>query len=126
MRGQNAGGFIHDEQFGVLQKTADDLDPLAFSRREIPYQPLRIQRQAIGLRDLRDPGREGAGFWWVFHAEGDVFRHSQSFKEAEMLKHHRHARGPCRTGLFGGVGRIKKLHAPGIGPHQSVDHLDQG
>ena len=28
---QNAGGFIHDQQLGVLQQTSNNLDPLAFA-----------------------------------------------------------------------------------------------
>ena len=42
-----------------------------------------------------------------------------------MLKHHRHACRARRTGLVRGIGRLKKPHFPGIGPHQPVDHLHQ-
>ena len=31
LRGQDGGWLVHDQQFGILQQTADDLDPLAFS-----------------------------------------------------------------------------------------------
>jgi hypothetical protein len=65
LRGQHAGRLVHDQQLGVLQQAADDLDPLAFARRQIAHQPVGVERQAVGLRHLADRwarSRIGGGF----------------------------------------------------------------
>jgi hypothetical protein len=43
-----------------------------------------------------------------------------------VLEHHRHARGARRTRLGRRIGRAQQRHASGVGPHESVDGLDQG
>ena len=39
--------FIHDQQFGILQKTPQNFDALAFTHRKITHRCVRINWQAI-------------------------------------------------------------------------------
>ncbi len=55
LRRQHRGRLVHDQQLGILQQAADDLDALALADREIMHAAVGIERQAIGLGDLDDP-----------------------------------------------------------------------
>ena len=125
LRGQHAGRLVHDQKPGVLQQTADDLDALPLSGREIAHRAVRIKRQAIGLRDIPDTGGEVAQGGGVFHAKGNILGHAHRVKQREMLKHHRHPGGAGRARFGRGIGRAMQGHGSAIGGDKPIDHLDQ-
>ena len=47
LRRQHRGRLVHDDQFGLLQQAADDLDPLALADRKVGDDRVRIERQAV-------------------------------------------------------------------------------
>ena len=125
LRGQNAGGLIHDQQFGVLQQAADDLDPLAFTGRKVADDAVGGQRQAVGLGHVANLLAEGAQLGRVLHPQGDVLGHAERVKQREMLEHHAHTGGACGAGLVRGKAGSVHLHRAAVGFDQPIDHLDQ-
>ena len=125
LRGQHRCRFIHDQKLGVLQQTADDLDPLPFARGQVAHHPAGVKGQPISLGNLTDaPGQRLHG-WRAFHPEGHIFRHVQRFEQAEVLEHHRHALPP-RLGRFCRcIGLAAQGHPATVRAHKAVDHLDQ-
>ena len=126
LRGQDGSGLVHDQKLGVLEQTADNLDPLTLARRQIAHGAERIKRQAVGFRDLTDAGCEIALVWRVFHAKCNVFGHVQGVEQREMLKHHGHAQltGDARLGRSEGL--ALKGHGAAVGFDQTVDHFHEG
>ena len=125
LRGQNAGGFVHDQQLGVLQQAADDLDPLTFPGRQIADGAERIQRQAVFLAHLADPGGQIAERRRVLHAERDVLRHVQRVEQRKMLKHHGHAGGAGGARFGRSKGGPVHFQTAAVGLHQPIDHFHQ-
>ena len=126
LRRQHAGRLIHDQQLGVLQKTANDLHPLTLPGRQIAHHAGRVQRQAVIFRHRLDPRRQRLHRRRVFHAKGNVLGDTQRLKETEMLKHHRDTRGPRHTRGGRGIGAPLPRHLAAVGLHQTIDHLDHG
>ena len=88
LRRQHRGGLVENDQIGLLQQAADDLDALAFTHREIAHHGVRIERQAVidgelagGLGDLRDRGL-------FLQHERDVFGRRQRLEQRKMLENH--------------------------------------
>ena len=125
LRRQHRGRLVHDQKLGVLQQAADDLDPLAFTRRKVAHHARRVKRQAIFFANRADFGGKQLHRWRVFHAQGDVFGHVQRFEQAEMLKHHGHATGAGRPGGRRGIVCPLPDHPAAVRFDQPVDHLDQ-
>ena len=125
LRGQHAGGFVHDQQLRLAQQAAHDFHPLAFARRQGFDASRRVQRQAIGGADLADAARQIGAARRRIHPQRDVFRHGQRVEQAEMLEHHANARRPRRMRVRRRMGGALQPHPPLVRADQPVDRLDQ-
>ena len=117
MRGQHAGGLVHDQQLGVLQQAANDLDPLAFTGTQITNNPRRIKGQAIKFGDLGDLGGQITLRGGLFHAQRDVFRHVQGVEQRKVLKYHRNAGLSRGAWVRRAVGLVFKGHRAAVRMH---------
>ncbi len=104
LRGQNAGRFVHDQEFRVLEQTANDLDPLTFTSREITDDAVGRQGEAVVFRYLADALGQLALFRRVLHTEGDVFRDGQGVEQGKVLENHGDTSGACGAGIGRGKG----------------------
>ncbi len=59
-RCQHRGRFVEDQQLGILEQAAGDLDPLPLACRERPHGARRFELEAVALRQARDTGVEPA------------------------------------------------------------------
>ncbi len=90
-----------------------------------PHLALGIERQAVVLRDLRQPRRHFGEAFLAVEAERDVFGDRQIFEQREMLKHHADA----ERARLARAGELDLLSHPadfaGGRLNQAVHHLDQ-
>lgn len=91
LRGEHRGGFVQDQQLGVLQQAAHDFHPLALAHRQAVHQPVRVQRQAVALGHFAHPQRQRRRVERRIQRQGDVLDHGQGFEQRKMLKHHANA-----------------------------------
>ena len=125
LRGQNGGGLVQNDQLGVLQQAAGDLDALALARAERPDLPVGLQRHVVAGGDRVDglaQAREGLPLW---QDEGDVLRHGQIVEEGEMLEHHAHAQRPCLLRALQAHRLAREGDDASGGLQQAIDDLDQ-
>ena len=88
LRRQDRCRLVHDQQPWVLQKAANDLDPLPLACGEIRNGAVRVDGHPVMFGDLRDAPGQNPGRGRVFHAKGDVFGDGHRFEQREMLEDH--------------------------------------
>ncbi len=126
LRREHRGRFVHDEELGVLQQAAHDLDALADAHGQVADHPVRVERQAVFGADGPDPLGQFAPRWRRLHAERDVLGDTHRLEEREMLEHHRDAGRTCRDRALRRIGRAVERHGAAVGSDKPVDHLDEG
>jgi hypothetical protein len=125
LRRQHRGGLIHDQQLGILQQAADDLDTLALAHREIMHAAVGIERQAIGLGDLDDPRLQAPAQRRIVDGERDVLGDGQRLEQREMLERHADAQPSGEIGAGNADRAPLPANLAGIGMQHAIDDLDQ-
>ncbi len=92
LRRQHRGRLVENQQLRILHQRAHDLDALALADRQPPDLALRIERQAVVARDLREPRRHVGKAFFAVEAERDVLGDRQIVEQREMLEHHADAK----------------------------------
>ena len=125
LRGQHRGRLVHDQELRVLQQAAHDFDALALADGERVHVAARVERQAVSLGHLDDPGSERAQVTRIIHAERDVLEHGHRLEQREMLEHH--ADAEAARLLRAGDRDLAAVPADRarIGLEHAVDDLDQ-
>jgi hypothetical protein len=125
-RGQDRRGLVHNQQLGVLQQAANDLDALALTDRKAVDVAQGVDRQAVALGDLRDAPGQRLEVAAVLDAERNVLGHGQGVEEVEVLEHHADAQ-PARLGRrVAAERRALPEHLAGVRLDHAVDDLHQG
>jgi len=108
-----------------LQQAAHDLDTLALADREVVHRAVRIERQAVFARGLRDALAQVEAFARLVNAQRHVLGDRERLEQREMLEHHADAE---RSGVRRALDR-HGLAAPddlaGVRTRHAVDDLDQ-
>ena len=125
LRRQHRGRLVENDQLRILQQCADDLDTLAFADGQVGHMRMRIERQAIGMRQigrlLGDPCQRDARI----HRQGDVFGDGQRLEQRKMLEHHADAELARRT-RAGDAHRLSLPDDLAAGRREHAEqHLDQ-
>ena len=126
LRGEDRGRLVHDEEAGLLEEAAHDLDALAFADREVRDERGRLQGQAVLRRDPRDALAERSEVEPSWHRERDVLHHREGFEEGEVLEHHADPESPGRRGVCDRHRLAAPAKLSGGGLEGAVDDLDQG
>ena len=90
--------LVHDDQFGVLQKAANDLDTLPFTHRQVGDMGVRVEWQAVIGGNTGDGVGKFARRPAIGKRQGDVLGHCQRLEQREMLEHHADAELARRLG----------------------------
>ena len=110
--------LVKNQDLGVGQQRAHNLDPLPLAHAQRVDGPGRVQLKAVvagGLQDaLRDLGQAQA----LVEPEPDVFSHRERVKQAEVLKHHADAQRPRLV-------RVAHRHVLPINRHAARIGLDR-
>ena len=80
--GKDRGRFIHYQQPGVLQQTANGFYPLFLANREGVDVGVRIELQAVFCRNRPDTVIKTGSCHVFGYAQGNVFTHGHRFKKS--------------------------------------------
>ena len=94
--GEHRSRLVEDQQPGVLQEAAHDLDALALAHGEVAEEAAGVERQAVALRELADAGGERREIEGLVHRHRDVLRDGHRLEQREVLVHHADAELPGR------------------------------
>ncbi|EWS52662.1 hypothetical protein X551_04550 [Methylibium sp. T29] len=125
LRRQHRGRLVEDQQLGVGEQRAHDLDALALADRQRVHRPLRVDLETVDLGDLHDARRHLGQRQALVEAQPHVLGGGQRVEQAEVLVDHadpelarlRRARDLHLTAV--------PDHLAGVGPHRAVDDLHQ-
>ena len=129
--GQHRRGLIQDQHVGIAIEHLDDLDALLHAHGQCGYHSVRIDLQAVLLRDGGDPRRglpaiEKDAAANTLGAQHDVLRHRKGRHQHKVLVHHADALG---NGVGGPLNRrLLAAHhdlAP-IGRVQTIEDVHKG
>ncbi|MNN84139.1 hypothetical protein D3C81_2012650 [compost metagenome] len=79
--GEHRGRLVHDQQAGILQQAADDLDPLSFADGQRVYMPARINRQSVAFGHRLDTSGQVGQIGFSRQGQSDVFQYGQGFEQ---------------------------------------------
>ena len=130
LRGECAGRFVQNQDFGPAVQRLQDLHPLLQAHRQVAHHRVRRHFERIVLRELRQhptrallPGDEQRS---VLRPENQVLDHGEGVHQHEVLVDHADAR---RNGAFA----VPDGHRPPgdpdltpIGPVEAVQDAHQG
>jgi hypothetical protein len=75
LRCQHRRRLVHDQQLGVLQQAADDLDTRALADRHRVHVAVGVEWQPVARRDVADARRQAGTRALRVEREGDVLGH---------------------------------------------------
>ncbi len=118
--------LVHDQEPGLEQERAHDLDALAFADAERRDDAARIELELVGVEHPIEFGQKFARREARIQAERDVLEHRHRLEQREVLEHHADAEAPRRAR----IGDADRLPVEGdlslVGREDAVDHFDQG
>ena len=128
--GQGGGGFIHDDEPGVLQDRPRDGDDLLLRDRQRADFCIQVQSDADGVQRLL---RLYAGFapmhslaaFHQLHPQRDVLGHREVGEDGEILIDHLYALLDGNDGVQRGEDRAVQGDAAGIRRVDTGDDLDE-
>ncbi len=88
LRRQHRSRLVEDDEPGVLQEGADDLDALALADREIGHMGIGVERQAVGMGEFGGAGRDIGERHGVVQRQRDVFGDRQRLEQGKVLEDH--------------------------------------
>jgi len=88
LRGEHGSRLVENDDPWIGQQATDDLHPLTLAHGQVGHQHIRIQRQAVLLRNLADACRQIPHVVPSGHGQGDVLRHRERLEQGEVLEHH--------------------------------------
>ena len=127
VRQQHRGRLVEHEQPRLADQAFDDLDPLPLADREVVDLGVRVEREAVIVRQLLEPLRPSFGVHEAaLLTEDDVVDHRHVVHQAEMLVHHgdavRQRIGRSRRP----IGLAAKAHGAGVGHVNAENQIAQG
>ena len=125
LRRQHRGRLVHDQEPGIEEQRAHDLDPLALADAERRDDAARIELELVGLEHPVELGEQFARRQARVEAEGDVFQHRHRLEQREVLEHHADAEAPRGAGIRDPDGRAVEDDLSLVGREDAVDHLDE-
>ena len=123
---QHRGRLVHDEQAGVQEKRAHDLDALAFADAQCRDDAAGIELEMVGVQNPVELGEELARGEARIEAERDVFQYRHRLEQREVLEHHADAEAARGARIGDSRGRAVENDLPLVGREDAVDHLDEG
>ena len=123
---EDRGRLVHDDEVGMAQKAAHDLDALALADRKVVHIGVRFERQPVFLRDLFDVGCHFFDGRVAGQGDGNVFGNRERFKKGKVLEHHAHAKLAGEGGTGNGNGLAPPDDLARVGLQRAIEHFDEG
>ena len=124
--GQDRGGLIEDQQLGIVQQRANDLNPLHLTNTQTVNGSFGVNVKAVvgsGLKNFLADFLQAQAF---AQSQPNVLSHRQGVKEAEVLKDHADAQLSGFLGIFDQNGLTIEDDAARIGLDCTIDDFHQG
>jgi hypothetical protein len=125
LRREHRGRLVHDQQLGVLEQAAHDLDALALAHREGVDLARRVERQAVGPAHLPYLAGQRPPLHGVVDAQRHVLQHRHRLEQREVLEHHADAERTRRLRVGDPDGAAVPQDLALVGVEHAVDDLDQ-
>ena len=125
LRRENRGRLVHDQEPGLEQERAHDLDALALAYAQCRDDPAGIEFEPIGVEHAIEFGQELARGEARVEAERDVLQDRHRLEQRKVLEHHADAEAASRAGIGDADRRAVEEDLSLVGREDAVDHLDQ-
>jgi hypothetical protein len=89
--GEHGGGFVQNQQIGIIDERLEDFHPLLFTGRQLPHLTIRIDVEAEFFRKGANAPRHpavGKPEGRIHVSQGDVFCNRMVLHQHKMLMHH--------------------------------------